>query len=73
MGKNKLYTQVENGEYKRKEMTGKTKQMINNLRDREKGMKKTNVEVETETESRWKEMRRKSRICFSVLMLGRNT
>lgn len=44
MGKNKLYTQSGNGEYKRKEMTGKTKQMINNLRDREKGMKKTNVE-----------------------------
>ena len=41
-GKNKLYTQ--SGEYKRKEMTGKTIEMINNLRDREKGMKKTNVE-----------------------------
>lgn len=44
MGKNKLYTQSGNGEYKRKEMTGKTTQMINNLRDREKGMKETNVE-----------------------------
>lgn len=44
MGKNKLYTQSGNGEYKRKEMTGKTMQMINNLRDREKGMKETNVE-----------------------------
>lgn len=36
MGKNKLYTQSGNGEYKRKEMTGKTKQMINNLRHRER-------------------------------------
>ena len=44
MGKNKLYTQSGNGEYKRKEMTGKTTQMIKNLRDREKGMKETNVE-----------------------------
>lgn len=37
---NKLYTQSGNGEYKRKEMTGKTKQMITNgVIDRERNKK----------------------------------
>lgn len=70
MGKNKLYTQSGKGEYKRKEMTGKTAQMISNLRQREKEMKKTNAENQN-WESRWKEIEGKSRDVYQCFNAGK--
>ena len=70
IGKNKLYTQSGKGEYKRKEMTGKTAQMINNLRQRKKWRKQT-WRIKTEIESRWKEIEGKSRDVFQCFNAGK--
>ena len=70
MGKSKLYTQSGKGEYKRKEMTGKTAQMINNLRQRKKWRKQM-WRIKTETESRWKEIEGKSRDVFQCFNAGK--